>query len=386
MPNARIIAAPNALYSRDLMGAGSNGNPTNFIYVGRLVKEKKPDLLIRAFARAGDRLGKTCRLLIVGDGPERPRLEELARDLGDRVEFKGHVAGWEQLRGFYATSIAGVSPGYAGLSLTQSYSFGVPMIIARDEPHAPEIEAANEANNAFFASDDVDDLADTLTQFWKQRKEWASRGEAIASDCAERYSAEVMAERLIEAAWPDAGPVLKLAPDRPIAGPLSMLRNALRYARLQRHRVSLREKLTTGRNVTIGKHSVLLPPDFARFGDNVSIAGDFRLEANLDAGSDILISSNVAFVGNDHRFDDPDSTVFWQGRNPSATIVLEGDNLIGHGVIVVGDVRIGRGCIVGAGAVVTSDLPANTVCVGMPARPIRERFEADGPVEIRAAA
>jgi acetyltransferase-like isoleucine patch superfamily enzyme len=129
-----------------------------------------------------------------------------------------------------------------------------------------------------------------------------------------------------------------------------------------------------GNNVWFGAAADLHPPDFARFGDNVAVGRDFYLETNLEVGSDVLISSKVSFVGNDHRFDDPTKTVFWTGRLPPTTIHLEGDNLIGFGVIVVGDVRIGRGCVVGTGAVVTKDLPPNSICVGVPAKPIRSRF------------
>ncbi len=55
------------------------------------------------------------------------------------------------------------------------------------------------------------------------------------------------------------------------------------------------------------------------------------------------------------------------------------DNLIGHKATIIGNVRIGKGCIVGAGSVVTKDLPPNTICCGVPARPIRDRFPAPTP-------
>ena len=62
-------------------------------FAGRLVPEKGADLLLRAFARATSGL-PGARLLVAGDGPERPRLERLAAGLGiaGRVEFLGHVA------------------------------------------------------------------------------------------------------------------------------------------------------------------------------------------------------------------------------------------------------------------------------------------------------
>ena len=80
-----------------------------------------------------------------------------------------------------------------------------------------------------------------------------------------------------------------------------------------------------------------------RFGRGVHI------ETALDIGDDVLISSYVGFVGNDHPFDDPTKTVFSQGRATQASIRLDGDNLIGFGTVIVGNVTIGRGAIIGAG-------------------------------------
>ena len=139
----------------------------NFIYVGRLIQEKKPRLLIEAFERASRNLPANTRLIIGGDGPERTSLEATCRTCAcrDRVEFTGHVSDRHELLKLYSSAIASVSPGYVGLSVTQSFSHGVPMIIAKEEPHSPEIEAAIEGENCvFFASDDADDLALVMEQ------------------------------------------------------------------------------------------------------------------------------------------------------------------------------------------------------------------------------
>lgn len=168
-------------------------------------------------------------------------------------------------------------------------------------------------------------------------------------------------------------------PDKVISGPLKPLRTALRAVRMLRHKLALRGKLTLGDNVFFGKRCYLAPPEFLRVGNNVAIGMATFIETNLDIGDDVLISSHVSFVGNDHRFDDPSQTVYWAGRLPPSTVVLEGDNLIGHKTTIIGNVRIGRGCIVGAGAVVTKDLPPNTICAGVPARPIRDRFHQSSP-------
>lgn len=105
----------------------------------------------------------------------------------------------------------------------------------------------------------------------------------------------------------------------------------------------------------------------------MNIAADVTIQTNLVVGDDVMISSGVAFVGNDHDFSDPAKNIQQQGPLPKSSVVLEGDNLIGFGTLVVGNVTIGRGSIVGAGSLVTRDLPPDTVSVGRPAKPIRMR-------------
>ncbi len=162
-------------------------------------------------------------------------------------------------------------------------------------------------------------------------------------------------------------------PERPIAGHLRQARAAVRAARMAYLRVRYAGKLEVGENSWLGAGAVLAAPDFVRIGRDVAIGRDFHVEANLRVGDGVLISSRVAIVGNDHRFDHTEQNIFWAGRLPSPTVVLEGDNLLGFGTTVIGPAAIARGCVVGAGSVVTGDLPPDSICVGAPARPVRVR-------------
>lgn len=154
----------------------------------------------------------------------------------------------------------------------------------------------------------------------------------------------------------------------------NFLRVGVRVVRRGWLEIKLRTKFSAGKQFSIGRGADVRPPEFFTTGDNVSIGKNFTVETNVAIGSDVLISSNVSLVGNDHAFDDSDSTVYWQGRKPTTVLRIEGDNLLGFGTIVIGGVTIGRGCIVGAGSVVTRDLPPYMVCAGVPARVIRPRF------------
>lgn len=195
-----IYAAPNSLYRKAEMlpvSQDTSGSRRHFLMVGRLVPEKKPELAIRAFQIAMARLPDDIKLLIVGDGPERERLMNLVQRIGvdDRIEFFGHVSNSQYLKNLYAQSLATISPGYVGLSITQSLGFGVPMIFGKDEPHAPEIVAAIEGwNSVSFRSDDAESLANTLTEFHLEASSWISRSSAISQRCRDSFCVEKMAE------------------------------------------------------------------------------------------------------------------------------------------------------------------------------------------------
>lgn len=85
--------------------------PLRSVFVGSLIPRKGVDLLLRAFARLGEPAGL---LRLVGDGPERERLEALAQTLGvrDRVEFIGQIAP-EQVAGHLAASQVFVLPSHS---------------------------------------------------------------------------------------------------------------------------------------------------------------------------------------------------------------------------------------------------------------------------------
>lgn len=162
-------------------------------------------------------------------------------------------------------------------------------------------------------------------------------------------------------------------PQRPVGRGLRRLRAAVHTARRVRARVLYRGELTIGSDFRLGSGAVLATTGPVVIGDRVGIARNFHVETSLRVGDDVLVSSNVSLIGNDHDFSAEDRTVFLGGRNPQASVVIEGDNLIGFGATVIGDVTIGRGAIVGARSVVTRDVPPDCIVVGSPARVLRRR-------------
>lgn len=201
-PATDVVAAPNGLYRRAEIGPIPTESATDVVFVGRLNPSKKPVLLVDAFVAAAPRLAADVRLVFVGDGPQRDLLEQRANDaeLGDRVVFTGHISDVEELRAVYGQSIVSVSPGYVGLSLIQSLGYGIPMLIARDEPHSPEIEALVEGENgALFESDSPDALAVAIVRIAGERDVWLGRRAMIAELVRTTYTVEHMVAGFAEA-------------------------------------------------------------------------------------------------------------------------------------------------------------------------------------------
>ncbi|MBW4516007.1 MAG: acyltransferase [Timaviella obliquedivisa GSE-PSE-MK23-08B] len=92
----------------------------------------------------------------------------------------------------------------------------------------------------------------------------------------------------------------------------------------------------------------------------------------IHIGEYCMISSHCGIYANNHIFTDRSRPMMLQGATTEG-IVIEDDCWLGTGVRVLDGVRIGRGSVIGAGAVVTKDIPSYSIAVGVPAKVIRTR-------------
>ena len=104
------------------------------------------------------------------------------------------------------------------------------------------------------------------------------------------------------------------------------------------------------------------------FGSSVSLSSNVCFE-----GSYVMIAANVAFVGNDHSLSLAAPMFATQGEKASNFTSIGSDVWIGYGAIIMGGVRLGEGCVVAAGAVVTKDVSPYAIVGGNPAELIRYR-------------
>ena len=96
----------------------------------------------------------------------------------------------------------------------------------------------------------------------------------------------------------------------------------------------------------------------------------------ISLGDDVLLGSAVHIYVNNHDFRDPSVPVIDQGHCPPHPVVVERGAWVGAGAIILPGVSIGRNSVIGAGAIVTKDVPPFSVAVGNPARVIKTLSES----------
>lgn len=146
-------------------------------------------------------------------------------------------------------------------------------------------------------------------------------------------------------------------------------RGAYVYARRGYGRLILGKWVHLGVNTALRCHEGTLS-----LGDKSNLARDISINCYLDVeiGDSALIADDVYISDFDHRFDDLTTPIKDQGILKSR-VRIERDVWLGTKVTVCRGVMIGEGTVVGANAVVTKDLPAFSVAVGVPARVIKDR-------------
>ena len=114
---------------------------------------------------------------------------------------------------------------------------------------------------------------------------------------------------------------------------------------------------------TIGEGRIVI-------GDHCGISGSVLVAENsITLGDRVLIGAGCTVIDSDCHPLDAEARARGE-RGKTAPIVLEDDVWLGMNVLVLKGVRIGAGTVVGAGSVVTGDLPAGVVAAGNPARVI----------------
>lgn len=133
--------------------------------------------------------------------------------------------------------------------------------------------------------------------------------------------------------------------------------------------------IVIGKNCLLNRNTMLLC-----FGGNIYIGDYVNINpfsvlygyGGLKIGNRVSVASGCTIVPMSHVFSDPNRFIQEQGLTAKG-IAIEDDVWIGANVTILDGVKIGRGSVIGAGSVVTKDIPAYSIAVGVPCEVIRKR-------------
>lgn len=190
-----IFKAPNAVAPKPTQpmvkrpSTYKAGKPS-VLFVGRLQARKNVDRLIRACAQIPPE--QQPFLSIVGDGPMRPRLENLAREIYPSTTFFGAQHGSE-LDLLFQNADLFVLPGTGGLAVQQAMSFGLPVIVGVAD--GTQSDLVREKNGWMLADGSIDVLSTTIQEALSDIRRLRKMGAASY----QIVSREVNLERMVEA-------------------------------------------------------------------------------------------------------------------------------------------------------------------------------------------
>jgi maltose O-acetyltransferase len=132
-----------------------------------------------------------------------------------------------------------------------------------------------------------------------------------------------------------------------------------------------------GKNVNVEKGAYFGNGKNIEINDNSGIGVNCIIPSDIKIGKYVMMGPNVIIYNTSHQFDSTKIPMYLQGIVTSQPLIIEDDVWISTRVIILPNVRkIGKGSIIGAGSIVTRDVPAFAIVGGNPAKTIRFRNQS----------
>ncbi|MGZ7134804.1 MAG: glycosyltransferase family 4 protein [Methanobacterium sp.] len=159
-PSQNAVIVPNGIDFKEIMAIKPHKEKSDVIYAGRLIKNKNVDTLIKAINLAKDEI-PDINCLIIGDGPERSKLEELAHELNlqDNINFKGFLENDKDLISYMKSSKVFVLPSTRegfGIVVIEANACGLPVIVVNHEMNAARDLIENNINGFISEFSEID--------------------------------------------------------------------------------------------------------------------------------------------------------------------------------------------------------------------------------------
>lgn len=184
-------------------------------------------------------------------------------------------------------------------------------------------------------------------------------------------------EKMLDSQWYDANYDKEIVEERRVAQDLCFQLNQTAPSDVE-EREAIKEKLF-GRKL---KNVEIISPFICDYGSLTEFGHDVFVNSNayfmdggrITIGNHVFIGPNTGFYTAAHPLDYASRN---DGLEKASPIVIGNNVWIGAHVVIMPGVSIGDGVVIGAGSVVTRDIPNNTVAMGSPARVVREIDQED---------
>lgn len=127
-----------------------------------------------------------------------------------------------------------------------------------------------------------------------------------------------------------------------------------------------------GKNVNIERNAYFTP--LLEIGDNSGVGINCEIYGPVKIGNNVMMGPEVVIYTNGHAHERTDIPMVEQGSSEVLPVVIGDDVWIGRRAMIMPGVKIGNGVIIGAGAVVTKDVPDFVIVGGVPAKIVKNRL------------
>uniref|UniRef100_A0A7C3YMN8 Glycosyltransferase family 1 protein n=1 Tax=Geoglobus ahangari TaxID=113653 RepID=A0A7C3YMN8_9EURY len=191
--NVRVI--PNGIDFKKIDSIKPSEEESDIIFVGRLIKDKNVDILIKAISIVKTEM-PDVRCLIVGDGPEREKLTMLVKklELEKNIKFTGFLENYENVIGLMKSSKVFVLPSTRegfGIVALEANACGLPVITIKHERNA-SCEFVRDHENGFLCDLSERDVAEKILLGLKKGKTIRKR----CVDIARKYDLEPIVDMI----------------------------------------------------------------------------------------------------------------------------------------------------------------------------------------------
>jgi glycosyltransferase involved in cell wall biosynthesis len=197
-----VTVAPNGIDLDAVRAVAPDTEPTDLVVVGRLLSHKRVDMLLAAVALLhADGLPVTCR--VIGDGPERDRLHERARELGlgRAVDFRHDVHEQKDVYALVKAASVFVSPSARegfGIAVLEALACGVPVVTTSDPDNLAQHLAAR-SPGSIVCGPSAPAVATAVRQVLQRPEGGADDGAGIEDSWLAGYTWDAITDLVAEA-------------------------------------------------------------------------------------------------------------------------------------------------------------------------------------------